>query len=148
MEVRRVLAKHGYRYAGAGMSGYGSVVSWNDWAAMRLLKTMVKTGSFVVCVAAVGWTLLVLASASVLGNAVLIAEADAYVALALNILALPSLLVLLMSLWRNRRHRNSQGTFVPVGYPMYAPPTYGAPMGYAPPPNWTSPIQTTNRPAA
>jgi hypothetical protein len=76
--------------------------------AMGALKGFIKFCAWGICVLAVGWTLLIFATAKVLGNAVFVAESDAYVALALNALAVPALILLMVSARRSRNRLKKQ----------------------------------------
>lgn len=86
---------------------------------MGFIKGFVKFVSWAVVVLAIAWTLLIILTAKVLGNAVLVNETDAYVALALNVLAVPAVIVLIVAAGRNKRRLKKQPIAAPWGPPMH-----------------------------
>jgi hypothetical protein len=94
------------------------------------IKGIIKFCSWGICVLAVGWTLLIFATAKVLGNAVFVAESDAYVSLALNVLAIPSLVVLMVSARRSRHRLKKQPAAMSAS--VY-PPSVGQYASYSQP---------------
>jgi len=88
-------------------------------SGLGFIKGFVKFVSWAVVVLAIAWTLLIILTAKVLGNAVLVNETDAYVALALNVLAVPAVIVLIVAAGRNKRRLKKQPIAAPWGPPMH-----------------------------